>query len=263
MTWRRIVARTLSECSALRTGVVGCHCGFRILLYHAVGTRLKHDSYGISIDPLLFERHMQILAQLEDAEVVGLRRPEPGSAPLRVAITFDDGYKDNLHVAAPILLKYGMPFTVFATVSYVRSRAPEYLTPEELRELAGFPGATIGSHGVSHLPLADCDEVTVWHELEESRRFLEEAIGRPVQAVAYPHGSTDRRVANVARRAGYLLGVCSRFDINHDRRDPLLLCRTEVVASDSERVFRQKLCGAWDWCRWRAQDPATTEGQSA
>jgi len=157
--------------------ILGCHCGFRILLYHAVGTRLKHDSYGISIDPLLFERHMQILAQLEDAEVVGLRRPEPGSAPLRVAITLDDGYKDNLHVATPILLKYGMPFTVFATVSYVRSRAPEYLTPEELRELAGFPGATIGSHGVSHLPLADCDEVTVWHELEESRRFLEEAIG--------------------------------------------------------------------------------------
>lgn len=33
----------------------------RILIYHAFGSKLKHDSYGISINPKKFEEHLKFL----------------------------------------------------------------------------------------------------------------------------------------------------------------------------------------------------------
>ena len=123
--------------------------------------------------------------------------------------------------------------------------------------MADLPGVTIGSHGATHIPLAECDDSTLWREVYGSRCSLEAILGRSVTAISYPHGSVNCRVLNAVRQAGYTVGACSRFDVNDHSRNPLLLCRTEVVASDSERVFMQKLHGAWDWKRFIEKDPAT------
>jgi hypothetical protein len=255
MNWKRIALRTISEVSSLgRAGRI--RPGFRVLLYHAVGSRLKQDTYGISIEPKLFARQMEILASAEQIVISCFGDTELTDSTLRVAVTFDDGYKDNLYTAAPILLKYQIPFTVFVTSSFIRGGSQEYLTPTELRELSSLTGVTIGSHGATHLELARCDAPTLQRELSESRAEIEDIIGQQVTAIAYPHGSVNLRVREAARRTGYTRGGCSRFDINQKGRDPLLLCRCEIWATDSERVFRQKLSGAWDWYRWRTADPA-------
>jgi len=254
MTWKRVAVRTVSEVCAWKRGIFGPRLGFRILLYHAVGSHLLHDTYGISIRSELFERHMAVLSRQGGISIVGLEDKPLSSAGLRVAITFDDGYQDNLKTAAPILLKYKIPFTVFATSSYIQSGRAPYLNSDELRELASLPGASIGSHGATHIPLAECDDATLWRELYDSRCYLEDVIKKPVQGIAYPHGSVSVRVMEAAQRAGYTLGGCSRFDINDVSRDPLLLYRSEIVAADSERIFLQKLYGAWDWYRWRIRD---------
>jgi len=92
--------------------------------------------------------------------------------------------------------------------------------------------------------------------LADSHSEIEDIIGRPVKYFSYPHGSVTRRVRDAASRAGYVLGACSRFGVNHQSRDIMLLCRCEVVAADSERVFSQKLSGAWDWYKCWLADPA-------
>jgi peptidoglycan/xylan/chitin deacetylase (PgdA/CDA1 family) len=94
------------------------------------------------------------------------------------------------------------------------------------------------------------------NELVSSKKYIEDLIGGPVTTMSYPFGAVDRRVRDAVKRAGYLLAVCSRFDINDASRDPLLLCRTEITGNDSVRVFKQKLHGDWDWYRWRRRDPA-------
>ncbi|MBA2734795.1 MAG: polysaccharide deacetylase family protein [Acidobacteria bacterium] len=259
MRWKRAIARTISEISALQRGQSAPRSGFRIMLYQAVGSPLSRDPYGISIKPELFERHMKILAQNTDAHLVPFADGCAVDSAFRVAVTFDDGYRDNLHTAAPVLLKFRIPFTVFVVSSFLKQQDSDYLTPSELRELAALPGATIGSHGATHLQLAKCDDATLWRELHESKCEIEDMLGVPVTGIAYPHGSVDLRVRDATARAGYLTGGCSRFDINDQSRDPLLLSRREVVAADSERTFLQKLYGAWDWYRWRMPDPARAE----
>src|SRR6185436_10000314 len=153
MRWKRTTARAISEiCAAVQNGSK-VRAGLRILLYHSVGSSLAHDSYGISIDRDLFARHMQILAEDDSLTITSLSKTPIDPRPLRVAVTFDDGYRDNLYAAAPILLKLQIPFTVFITTSFLQQDSRDYLSANELKELAALPGVSIGSHGVTHLPL--------------------------------------------------------------------------------------------------------------
>lgn len=232
--------------------------GLRVLLYHAVGSELPHPGMGLSIAPAVFRAQMRLLKDESSFEVSAL-----GASALdqkrRVAVTFDDGYRDNLTVAAPILVELGIPFTVFVVPAYVEvGSASPYLTVGQLKELAEVPGCQIGSHGMNHRRLGDLPPDEALSELTESRRWLEDTLGRSIETVAYPYGSANPTVLQAARSAGYTIGACSRTGANTASRDPLMLCRTAILAWDEPRQFRQKLYGAWDWHRFRHRDPVAS-----
>jgi peptidoglycan/xylan/chitin deacetylase (PgdA/CDA1 family) len=257
MNLRRLLARTISETVAGVSWIRPPADGLRVLMYHAIGTAALGDTLGLfSLSPERFRHHMVRLAAWKQGRVVEFDAAALNGNGCRVAITFDDGYLDNLEVAAPILSELGLPFTVFVTSEFVRSGKAGFLYPSALRALAALPGAQIGSHGANHVALTQCDQATICNELTSSRHYLEDVLGREVRALAYPYGAADRRVRDAALAAGYQLGACSLAGINPPKRDPLLLARTEVVSFDSDRVFAQKLHGDWDWYRWRTQDPA-------
>jgi peptidoglycan/xylan/chitin deacetylase (PgdA/CDA1 family) len=77
------------------------------------------------------------------------------------------------------------------------------MSTNELRQCAAEPLVTIGSHGVTHASLLDCDDDLLARELQESKAFLEEVTGRKVEYFAYPYGYYDERVARQTQRAGY------------------------------------------------------------
>ena len=254
---RNIVTRGIAELNALAHAGRPPRTGLRVLMYHSVGSRAVGDQLGLyGIAPALFAEHMSALAAATGIKIVPLADGFAAGADCRVAVTFDDGYRDNLHVAAPLLQQHRIPFTVFVCTGFMRAHSENFLTPAELRELASLPGVMIGSHGATHAPLTGLDNQALHDELASSKAALEDATGRAVNAISYPHGAVDRRVRDAAAAAGYTTGACSRFDINGVARDPLLLCRTDIHAGDSVRIFRQKLHGDWDWYKWRTRDPA-------
>ena len=173
------------------------------------------------------------------------------STKLNVSVTFDDGYLDNLRVAAPILMKYKIPFTVFITSDFVQQKKAGFLTPLDLVELASLPGVTIGAHGATHTPLTQCNGAQLVTELYGAKHYIEDTIGQPVTSIAYPHGATNRHIQNSAVAAGYQLAVCSQFGINRSKNNPLMLSRTTILKDDHEREFEQKLFGDWDWYQYR------------
>jgi peptidoglycan/xylan/chitin deacetylase (PgdA/CDA1 family) len=220
-------------------------------MYHAVGTPIPEDSLGLyTLAPERFGEQMRAVA--EDTSMPVRNFGEAAGAAQGLAITFDDGYRDALTAAAPLLAGLGLPFTVFVTTDYVRSGDRIYLTPQELRELAACPGATIGSHGVSHARLVECPDATLRNELTDSRSYLEDLLQRSVTTLSYPHGATDSRVRDAVEAAGYELAACSRFGTNRGDRDPLLLKRTDIWSVDGFDEFRSKVAGDWDWMGCRA-----------
>jgi peptidoglycan/xylan/chitin deacetylase (PgdA/CDA1 family) len=248
--WKARIGDAISAAFSLG-GVVPRADGCRILMYHSVGGEVSGDRQRLySIDPARFESHMRCIAGTMGASVTALA---PGLAAARgLAITFDDGYHDNLTVAAPLLADLAIPFTVFVTPDFVRGGDPRYLSPAGVRELAALPGVTIGAHGRSHRRLTECNDAELEHELEESRAWLENLLGRPVTAMSYPHGAVDARVRKAAAAAGYELAFSSRFGAYRQNGDKLCVARTDIWAGDNVARLVAKAAGHWDWMGWLA-----------
>jgi peptidoglycan/xylan/chitin deacetylase (PgdA/CDA1 family) len=88
-------------------------------MYHRVGPE-ERDLQKLRVRDDRFDDHLT--AMRRNAEVVPLTDVLTPSRRPRVAITFDDGYADNLHVAEPLLAKHDAPATVFVTTDAVESR---------------------------------------------------------------------------------------------------------------------------------------------
>lgn len=256
MNIKRLVARSISEVYGGISIALPIPTDFRVLMYHAIGTPALDDKLGIfSLSREKFILQMSLLSSGQFGQVMNFSKNTLQSESARLSITFDDGYLDNLEVAAPILDEFGFPFTVFVSSDFVRHHRKGFLSPSNLRDLSMFGGATIGSHGVTHRALTEFDDVGLNNELISSKKFLEDVIGKEVSSIAYPYGAANRRVRDAVKNAGYELGACSLAGANQAVRDPLMLARTEITSWDTNRIFYQKLRGSWDWCRWLKQDP--------
>ncbi|HEY9745729.1 MAG TPA: polysaccharide deacetylase family protein [Oculatellaceae cyanobacterium] len=177
-----------------------------IFNFHHVEKPIRHPSRKhISISPEGLRRFIRTL-RLLGLEIVSLRDVlnEPArlqSVKRQVALTFDDGYVNNLEQALPILEAEQCPATVFVlpgrlggTNEWDQSHLPEaerdrLMTLEEMRTLAQSPWVTLGSHGLLHSDFTRLTSEERQHELQESYRFLSEHFGDDFLPVfAYPWG---------------------------------------------------------------------------
>lgn len=217
-------------------------------MYHAVGTPIPGDAQGrYTISPVRFREHLDTLVSLNKVGRAVVTFSATSESSNEIVITFDDGYRDTLDVATPLLLERRLPFCVFVVPGFVRSGEAIYLSIPQLRELSALPGAMIGSHGYSHCRLTDCDDTKLRVELRDSRAWLEDVLGKPVITMSYPYGAVDARVRDAAGEAGYVFAACSRFGARFTGEDPLLITRTDIWASDAVATLRAKLDGEWDW----------------
>jgi peptidoglycan/xylan/chitin deacetylase (PgdA/CDA1 family) len=232
-------------------------------MYHKVNDRPENP---LTVPVSLFDEQMAQLRELGyavvdlDAVLVAFR----GGAPLperSVLITFDDGYRDNLENALPVLRKHGYPAVLFVPIGFLDGSRPlpheerlvarglvnPTLSWEDLAEVEAG-GVRIESHGITHRPLADLEVDEATSEIVLSKLRLEDRLGRPVQAFAYIKGSEAhyRPVhASLVRQAGYDLAFTSVSGSNTSGSDPLRLHRYNVEPYPA-RTFELVLSGACD-----------------
>lgn len=223
----------------------------RILTYHSVGAR----AHEMNVRPEAFAAQMEWLAK--HAEVISLRDAAEGRPG--VALTFDDGYRDNLLNAAPILKALEFPATVFMVAGKAGSvihpeEDPEtgaLMTWEELRRIESF-GFEVGSHGMTHRRLSTLNEAEQRNEITESKALIEQHLGHPITCFAYPYGSmldyTELSFA-LARKAGYRYAVSNRYGPVPVGMFPWALRRIWIDATDSLASFRAKVDGRLDLLR--------------
>jgi peptidoglycan/xylan/chitin deacetylase (PgdA/CDA1 family) len=207
-----------------------------ILMYHRIGplnASLPAITRALTVTPQGFDAQMHWLVthgfhavtqlQAFDALERGDQLP-----PRPVMITFDDGYRDVLWNAAPVLKHLGLPATAYVITGRVSGPDPSFLTWPELRKLEA-DGITVGSHTVHHRGIPSLSTRGALAELKQSRRALERHLRHFVQWFAYPFGAENAHAVELVRQAGYVLAVTTRPGAEQNASAPLELRRYEVL----------------------------------
>lgn len=213
-----------------------------VVAFHRIQAADASDS--LSIDSATFEQHCRFYQR--HFNVVPLRalvrRFERGESVDRcLAITFDDGYRDNFENARPVLEKLSLPATFFVVSGWigtdvvprwdrVRNVRHPWMTWDHVRALHQR-GFEIGAHTRTHVDLGTVSPVEAHHEVLGSRLELERQLDAPVDSFAYPYGGrhdlTDVNRAVIARSE--FRCCCSGFGgINPAGTNPFFLNRVPV-----------------------------------
>ena len=235
----------------------------RVLMYHKVNDLWPNPT---TVPTGVFAEQMALLAELGyvpvslDAVLAHYLRGD-ALPPRAVLLTFDDGYRDNLENALPILRRHGYPAVLFVPIGFLDDARP--LPHEESLRLLGIRnetvdwdelaaleagGVRIESHGIGHRPLSELEPAEATREIALSKLRLEERLGREVEAFAFVKGSlADYRPehASLVQQAGYKIAFTSVSGANASSTDRFRLRRYNVEPFPA-RTFELVLAGACD-----------------
>ena len=229
----------------------------RVLMYHMVREHIDGAKFNkLRVKPAEFDRQVAWM-KAQGFHFVTMQELQDnwGQHPEKtVAITFDDGYLDNLENAYPILEKYQAKATIYVVVdrhdrdwsTYKKAhhnsgelaREPK-LNDEQVQFLAQSGVVEIGSHTLTHANLDKLDDAACLAELVDSKQQLEQLTGKAVNSFAYPFGIYSQRDVNLAKQAGYHNAVTTKEGIDGLNPDFMQLQRIKISGKDS--MFAVKL----------------------
>lgn len=193
-----------------------------ILYYHYIGENPNKEDEArdnLSINPKTFDSQLNFITQngytpITLDSLYGSLKSGTSLPPKPVILTFDDGYIDFYINAYPAVKKYGFQTTVFIPTGLIGGSY--YLTWDQIKEMSSSGLVSFQAHSVSHSMLTELSSDKLRYEVFESKKALEQILGKPVNFFAYPYGVSDPRVWQEVQKAGYLGGLGTWFskDIN-------------------------------------------------
>lgn len=197
-----------------------------ILAYHRVEN--LDDRY--TIHPDTFEKQMEYLKNSGYSTMTlhdyAMARKNKEKFHKKIVLIFDDGYEDNLTVAAPIMKKFGFVGSMFMAVKF--EGWPGYIDWNKQHDLLKY-GWEIGSHTYSHVPLTGLSPEEVRKELLKSKEYVMGIYNPPGGiTLSFPTGATNDMVRNEVASAGYLAAVSGSVGVNSDTTPLLDLNRVNI-----------------------------------
>ncbi len=222
-----------------------------ILIYHRVEP-YKGGYKSLYVSPEAFDRQMKFLYD-RGYRTISLEKmkhniEKNSIIPKTFSITFDDGYKNNLEFAYPILKKYNFKATIFMTVnaigkkfSYPYMPEAQHMSVEDLKNIQDI--FEIGSHTMSHPDLSQVDENIILAELKKSKHNLSEILGIEIKHFCYPFGKYFKDYEKVLSELGYLTSCTTKNGLIDKNSNVYLLPRIEwkEISAMSVKDFFNKL----------------------
>ena len=162
------------------------HGRLSILIFHRILERadplLPFEPYARQFDDVLahVKRQFNVLP-LREAVVRLKARTLPSRA---LCLTFDDGYADNLTVAAPLLVKYALPATVFVATGYLGTSMWNDRVIEAIRATRK-PELDLACMGLQRYALSSLDD----------RRHLIDVVLTSIRYL--PYSDREKRVQDI------------------------------------------------------------------
>jgi len=239
---KRFVGRTIFES---RLDAFLLHNSAVVVTFHRV--RDTEVTEGLTVGVDLFEAYCRFFKRYFNVVSLGnlVGKLESGATLNReLAITFDDGYRDNFEHAAPVLETLGLPATFFVVTQWMGSdvvpwwdhqigvRYP-WMTWDQVRCLHQR-GFELGAHTRTHVDLGSVTDDEARREILGARWELEDQLSAKVELFAYPYGRMVNLIEenrSLVRGAGFRC-CCSCFGgVTVPGTDPFDLRRVPISPS--------------------------------
>lgn len=244
-------------------------CFPRILMYHMVRDPIPGAQFnGLRVAGGLFEQQLRWLCDQRWRFATVSDVLAEWTLPDRktVALTFDDGYADNLRTALPLLEKYDARATLYLVTDrggedWSVKKKPHHnsgelrdepkLTDPQVREMLASGRIELGSHTITHANFARLSPDAKRRELRESKRWLEDRFSVPVRSFAFPFGIYEPHDPQLVAEAGYESAVTTDPGIDATPSpDRFRLKRVKISGKENMLAFRMRMrCGRRGWSK--------------
>jgi len=233
----------------------------RILVYHRINAIGRDPT---AVRPKSFGLQMEYLSS--NFKVIGMRdlsEALKGSETFEraVVLTFDDGYRETLTNAVPVLREFRLPACFFVPTGLIGTSrrikgepAGEAFPKMEWRDIEVLvqQGFEVGCHSVNHVSLGKSSVSESIREILGSKTELENRIGRPIRYLAYPFGRPEdiprsRQVVRVLEDSFDLCLTAYRGPNIFGQVDPLRLHRIPIRGEFGLLEFTTELAGIFDF----------------
>ena len=213
-----------------------------IVAFHRVNNAMPPDGITCTAEIfdqfcVFFKEHFRVV-RLSEQIAAATAGVETGGT---LSITFDDGYRDNVEVAAPILLRHSLPATFFLTSDFIGSDFvpfwdadlsphPGWMTWEQIRHLVAC-GFDIGCHTRTHIDMGSANPDLIRSELTASKDKLEVELQIPISMFVYPFGgkaNINEDSLQMVREAGFSCCASCYGGTNDALLDPFNLKRVGI-----------------------------------
>jgi len=216
------------------------------LLYHKIDFPTADVKIrGAFTAPRKFERQVSYLKRkgfefYTASELIRFYRANGEFPSKAIAITFDDGWKDNYRHAFPVLKKYGAKATIFLVTSCIGRTTDkvtadgegprEHLAEKDILEMSEG-GVEFASHSLSHDLFHQISEEDIKSEVNESKKIIENLTQKECSVFAYPAGFFTDFAKEEIKKAGYE-GAFSTCYGDEGQFDVYSLNRVEILRRD-------------------------------
>lgn len=217
-----------------------------VIFYHKIDSPAPDSLVrGGFTPPARFARQMAYLKKqgyvfYTTSELIEHYRERSSFPSKGIALTFDDGWKDNYTNAFPILRRLGIKATIFLVPSCVGQTSAKalaagegarpHLSLEEIREMSRH-GIEFGSHTLNHRLLNELSPEDVRFEIEEAKRQIEEMLQEPCLSFAYPAGYFSDTARQAVKEAGHTAAFTTIYGPT-EQLDLYALNRVEILRRD-------------------------------
>lgn len=171
-----------------------------ILIYHSIDEFQGQGSKELYVTPSNFEEQVKYLRDHGYTLLTFERWQDINTVNKPIFITFDDGYKNNLHAFAIFQKLKNERFkpagTIFVIADFIGGS--NRLSQSDLKRLVDSGLISIQSHTATHPDLTRIGKYE--YELKDSKDKIEKITGKPVIALAYPYGNTNENVVKETKK---------------------------------------------------------------
>ena len=217
-----------------------------VLLYHKIDVPTDDVKIrGAFTAPQKFERQISYLRkkgfQFQTASELVRFYKQNGEFPINsIALTFDDGWKDNYLKAFPILKKFGAKATIFLVPTCIGQNTDrvtadgenkrEHLSESDILEMSQA-GIEFCSHSMNHKLFDQISAEEIEYEVSASKNFIEDLTQRECPVFAYPAGFYTEFAKEAIKKAGYEAAFSTLYGAE-DNSDIYALNRVEILRRD-------------------------------